>query len=377
MSERLVRPNNMLSPEREALFNEVETKLQFPIEVYRLGDRFAGLPRELAPIVILDVTKGRGCHYGVRNVFVPTIHDLEGTKIVRKIVSPETAILVESSSGNGWIAFSDAADALGYEHVVVMPDGLPEPRYKHPLGRDVEIIRTPKEKYVEGMPEALENLMKENRHRVRRGEMIYASPDHSVARADITVQTMSEIGHQFLEKLRQVDQPLRIVLSMGNGASICAVGGYLKDQVGAKVVATESPAYGGGYDRFAKNKGLPSYRELFGIDPGHPELMAHFSAYGTNAPFGKELVLQIRAMDRVLNDYVLVEDDSVLRAFRQLRPGTDYLRNASDLPNRSRVPSILYDTYGNSTLANIVAASRYIDRGELVVAMAYDGRQNY
>lgn len=369
-----------LTPEREIVFQKTEKDLRYPIDFYRLGDRFEGLGDEIAKVTMLDVTKIPGCHYGAKNVFVPIIHHLESARNQGQMtVSPKTAILVEASTGNGWVAFSDAASALGYGHIVIMPDGLPEARYRHPQGRKVEIIRTPKEEYAEGMPKQLEALMKQNKKRVRNGEKIYASPNHAVNGADITIEAMSDLGRQLLAKLPDLREPLRVVISMGNGASLCAVGECVKKHSGgAKVVATESFAYGGGYDWFAAEKGFPQYRELFAIDPGHPTLMAKFSTFGTNAPIGVELPLQTRAIEGgLIDDYILFTDAKVLQAYEELGTGDKSLKNALDLPNYSTLPSVLYETYGNSTLANIAVASRFTKKGERVVAVAYDSRKNY
>lgn len=373
----------ILSPERERLFLEAEKELHFAAQVYRLGERFEGFVPELAEITMLDVTNIPGCHYGLKNVFIPLIRNLErernSARESRVVVSPQKAILIEPSMGNGWIAFSDAAEMLGYEHMVVMPDGLPEPRYHHPQGRKVEIIKTPKEEYAEGLPKQLQALMDQNKQRLVEGKKIYVSPNHAAGKVDITVEAMSELGRQLIANLGELHEPLRVVVSMGNGASLCAVGGYVKKHSNnAKVVATESFAYGGGYDRYAQGKGLMSYKELFGTDPGHPDLMAKFSAFGTNAPIGIELPLQTRAFSSdLIDDYVLFTDDKVLQAYEGLKPKDDHGIHALHLPNYSTLPRILFETYGNSTLANIAVASRFTGRGDRVVAIAYDGRKNY
>src|SRR3989344_4645998 len=186
MRERQSRENHTLSAEREKLFRIAEEKLHFPVQVYRLGDRFEGLSPEVAGVTMLDVTKIPGCHYGAKNIFVPIIRHLESTRKLdgksRIVVSPEKTILVEPSTGNGWVAFSDASEMLGYEHMVVMPDGLPDARYNHPLGREVEMIRTPKEEYVEGLPRKLNELMNQNRQRIREGKKIFVTPNQAAGK---------------------------------------------------------------------------------------------------------------------------------------------------------------------------------------------------
>lgn len=380
MTERLHTERRPLLPEREELFCAAERELQFPADVYRLEERNEALPQELKAVTMLDVTKGPGAHYGAKNVFVPIIHFLESTSDrLRNQISPKTTIFLDGSTGNGFVAGKNAADKLGYEFVAVMPDGLPESRYVHPDGRKVEIIKTHKGEYAQGMPKQIQALVDQNRQRIREGKKIYVPLNHAGAMGDITVEAMSELGRQLLAHLGDFDEPVRVVVSMGNGASLCAVGEYVKTHSNnAKVVATESFAYGGGYDRFAQRRGLPSYKELFGIDPGHSDLMAQFSAFGTNAPIGIEMPLQTRAINSdLIDEYVLFTDDQILQAYRQLHPKEDQVNNVLQLPNYSTLPRTLYETYGNSTLANISVASRFTNNGEHVVAMAYDSRKNY
>ncbi len=380
---RLFTEKRILSPAREQLFRQAENELHFSIQVYRLGDRFRDLPYELASISMLDATHVPGCHYGVRNVFVPIIKNLEETVTIvngqSAVVSPETAILVEPSTGNGWVAFSDAAERLGYEHFVVMPDGLPEARYKHPSGRPIELWRTPAEEYALGMPKALMSLIRKNKQRYAEGKKIYVTPNHPVGAADITVTAMSDLGRQLLDNISASNDSLRVVVSMGNGASLCSLGEFVKaHKPYAKITATESFAFGGGYDRFAHAKGLQRYEDLFGVKPGNSALMAAFTTYGTNAPIGIELPLQTRAINGgTIDDYVLFSDDKVLQAYAKLRPDGKHLINAISLANYSKLPYKLFATYGNSTLANIIVASQFVRIGEHTVAMAYDGRENY
>lgn len=375
---------NQLSPERERLFTEVEKELNYPAQVYQLGDRFKGLSRELTSIYLLDVTHIPGCHYGANNVFVPIIRRLEEEGITvgkhkQVTVSPENSILVEPSTGNGWVAFSDAAERLGYEHFVVMPDGLPAPRYKHPEGRKVYIEKTPMEDYALGMPRTLRSLMTRNKDRLKEGKKIFVTPNHAVKGADITVKAMSELGRQLLADLGNPQEPLRVVISMGNGSSLCAIGEYVKGHnQGAQIIAAESFAYGGGFDWFAESFTGLRYRKLFGINPGHPDLMDKFSAYGTNAPIGIEMPLQTRAIEGgLIDDYELFTDDRVLEAFQKLELYQPHTLAALELPNMSKLPKVLFEKYGNSTLGNIAVAREFADGDERVVAMAYDGRENY
>lgn len=371
----------IISQERQLLFDKAERELHFTADIYPLGSRFENLSNNLARIWMLDVTGVPGCHYGLKNIFVPIIKNLEteGIEISEKQVSinPGTTILVEPTTGNGGFAFSDAAEMLGYQHVLIMPDGLPQARYKHPKGRPVEIIKTPAEDYSLGMPRKLKELIKQNPERLARGEKIYVTPNHPVSAAEITIKAMSELGIQLLNQVG--NQPLITVVSMGNGASLCALGEYVKQHApGSLVIATESFVFGDGYDKFAQIKGLLRYKELYGIEPANRTLMKTFEDYGSNAPIGIELPLQTRAMSSDLIDlYVLTTNTKALETLRSLMPKIENFDNAGKLPNRSNLPQALIDRFGNTTLGNIATASQLTNQSKLVVAMAYDGRENY
>jgi hypothetical protein len=377
MKEILNREVRKISPERKSLFEKAEKELQYPVEIYRLGDRFEGLPPKLAQITMLDVTKIPGCHYGAKNVFVPIIKHLE-----ERGASPEATILIEPSTGNGWVAFSDAAEILGYEHMVIMPDGLPEARYEHPQGRKVTIVKTPKEEYASGMPKMLRKLIFQNKERSLSGQKIYVSPDHSVGNGEITIKTMSDIGRKLIDNIGK-SEPLAVVVSMGNGSSVCSISEYMKNnKIDALVFTTEDFAYGAGFDSFAKFKGGHyTYEELFGINPGTKELMDKFTTYGTNAPIGITMPLQERAIKgRLIDSYRLFTDNTVLEAYMKLNPRERNLENALNtllMPNRDKLPQVLFENYGNSTLGNIAVAGLLTGIGRRVVAVAYDSRKNY
>jgi len=365
-----------ISEEREALFQKAVEELQHRIQVYHLNDRF-DLPPEYEGILAIDASKVPGCHYSVDNVFARIIRRLEeqGVKIGDKYiqVTPENTILFESSSGNAWVAFVNAARKLGYECRVIMPDGLPEPRYQHPDGSKIDIIRTPKEEYVLGMPKKMKELVIQNRQRLAEGKKIFVSPNHSIYGADITVKAMGTMIDQLVEEYDGLVD--KLFVSMGNGASACGLGESVKAKFPtAKVYVTESFAYGGGWDKFAKRKGLPSYLELYGIEPG--SLMAHFKEIGTNAPIGIELPLQERAL-KIIDEYVLITNQDVLNAFKQTHPSLEKLERVHKLPKWDNAPAILYLNYGNSSLGNIMAAVHNLKPGETCAVTIYDGRSNY
>jgi hypothetical protein len=161
-----------LSAERLRLFEEADRELRGDIDVYNLGQRFKEfhhLPSSYNQIYCIDFREP-GCHYGARNVFVEIIRQLEenGIKVGDETleVNPHTTKFVETSTGNAAEAFLMATNKLGYtETIVVMPDGLPEARYKNLEKYGAEIVRTKKELYVRGLPLELKKYIKKNKER--------------------------------------------------------------------------------------------------------------------------------------------------------------------------------------------------------------------
>lgn len=253
-------------------------------------------------------------------------------------------------------------------------------RYRHPSGRFVEIIKTPKELYAKGMPIQLKSMLDSNRDRIKNGKKIYVSPNHAVAAGDITVATMAELGEQ-LVNLLQPKRPLTVVASMRNRASLCALGEYVKNTTPqAQIIATESFAYGGGYDWFARQHGWRIYRDIYGFKPGDPTVLAGFKTWGTNVPIGVDLPLQARAIEgSLLNAYSLFVDNDVLEAHARIPVLLSMIEGIAPqlLPNYSNLPACLTETFGNSTLANIAVAERAQAPRRITVAMAYDARDNY
>jgi len=372
-----------IDDERQQLFDKLDGELKGNAEFYFLDERF---PEEEFPeIICIDVSQVEGCHYGHNNVFVPLIERLEkqGISIDGEVhqVTPDKAILIEPSTGNGFIAFTKAAHLLGYETKVIMPDGMPEARYRGGENYAAEIIRTPAEKYARGMPERIEELIAQNRQRLKSGEKIFASPNHCIGESgDITVARMGLM-------VKQLDRWMganysgvigSLSVSVGNGSSLCGLGEAIKRlNPQTQVHATESFACGLYYNEFARNNGLDSYLKLYGIEPAADILMKHFTEYGTNAPIGIKFPLQKRGLN-IVDNVILCANHELLDAFNNgFNPSMKHFNQASRLPRWDKLPQRLHDHYGNSSLMNIAAAISVAEEDAAGIAMIYDGRDKY
>ena len=369
-----------LSPPREAQYREFTNEPPAHIPIDRLGVLVENVPYPFSEVVGIDMSGIDGCHYGVKNIF-PSIfyrYETQGLRVGEGIFypTPDKAIAGGTTTTNAGTAMVIAAERFGYEPLMVIPDNLPRARYRFMEDHNVHLIKT--RNYAKEMPDAVKALIAQNPERLARGEKVYMFEDHSVRNADITVEVMSKtIGSQVVKALGHLEG-LALVVAMGNGSSIQAIGQEVRMHIPeSKVVAAESIAYGGGYNMFAAKNHLPTYRDLLGIDPGHPELMKVFRAYGSNAPIHVKLPLQQKSIDEVVTDYALYLYDEVLAAYQKLGMGNAYSIFVESLPNYDRLPKSLYERYGNTSLANILIASQYVEQGLPAAAVLYDSRINY
>ncbi len=381
---------------REAEFARAKESLGYQdARVYRLDEQLNGLPRELPDVVVLE--PGKNGHYGP--VFAHIIEDLENNQRKIKVdgvsipipITSNTVTLVETSTGNAKDAFVRAADYLGYECVVVMPSGLPEARYRLPeqdyLQGQPEVIRADSGDYALGMTTKLRELLATNPERVARGDKPYYCLNHAVSAADTTVRAMSKLGEVMAQKIHEkYNKPLGdLVVTMGNGASVCALGLLAKEVYpDLRITAIEALASGWIYDLFAQRHGLESYWEKYGMKPG--SLMPAYTAYGSTAPMKEVLPLQIRAIDEFVHDFELITDRLTNQAYKEMSPQPSDGQRAliANLPDTSTLPPELHKFYGNTALMGFVEADKILRRNKmrggerkLVGTVAYDLRDKY
>jgi cysteine synthase len=374
-----------LSEERLRLFEEAGRELRGEIDVYNLGQSFKEfhhLSSSYNQVYCIDFRRTRGCHYGASNVFVEIIRQLEenGVKVGNEIheVNPDTTRFVETSTGNAAEAFVMATNKLGYTGtIVIMPDGLPEARYKNLEKYGAEVVRTKKELYVRGLPLELKKYIKKNKER-KPGEKLSVISNHSVGAIEITFSRMkTAIVEQFPKKYDGPSNPNTLTVTFGNGASINALSEALKAMYSnLKVVGTADFAYGGGYNIFAQQKGLPLYEELYGILNG--ALSSDFSMIGSDFFMGIELPFQKRAFEKkLIDEFVLCTNKTILEAFRKTNPTSEQWKNAKRLPQWDTASPALIRSFGNTSLANIMTAAQNLRPGEIALATVYDDARLY
>jgi hypothetical protein len=185
------------------------------------------------------------------------------------------------------------------------------------------------------------------------------------------------IVEQFPKKYDGPSDPNTLTVTFGNGASINALAEGLKTiYPNLKVVGTADFAYGGGYNIFAQQKGLPLYEELYGILNG--ALLSYFTQIGSDFPIGVELPFQKRAFEKkLIDEFVLCTNKTILQAFRKTNPTSEQWKNALKLPRWDAASPTLIRSFGNTSLANIMTAAQNLRPGEINLATVYDDARLY
>lgn len=376
-----------LTPERQQLFDIVEAATISSPRIYELNRLH--LPKN-NHIIVLDFSHQPGCHY--RGVFVKLIKHLEenGIKIDGEtyLVTPETAILAEASTGNAYEDFAIAANLLGYKDKVkvVMPDGLPEARYSPAKKYGVKIIKTPAQNYAIGMRDGLVRMLKTNSDRVSKGKLFSASPNHSGKdTGEITTTHMGKMIDQLVEVYDEVID--FAVFGLGNGSSITGPGRRLIEESASDIYAVEPFATGLAYDMWRPGE----YKETFDIEPANKDLLKNFRIYGLNAPVckdtsqqGKILPLQTKAIKEVVDRIILVNDAEVNSRFKKLKPSSMAKRNADGLVMWDKTQERLINegyNFGRSSAACIGAALQEFSLKNLrytnALCIVYDDTSKY
>ncbi len=368
-----------MNEDRRALFEKIKTELVSKPKVYSLQlDVFEATNT----VYVIDVSQQPGAHY--RGIFVHLIErlELQGLRKDHMIlpVNPDTTILVEPTTGNGGEDFILAATKAGYEAWVVMPDGLPESRYRPMTALGGRVVRTPAKEYAEGMRQGLVRLLSENEVRLARRKKIFASPNHCAPEA--SASTTKLMGKLIDSAHQKINAPVDfLVLAMGNGSSVYGPGKQAKTiWPETKVLAVESLASGLAFEKMYPG----TYKDRFGIDPAHARLLEQFKLYGTNAPLGVRLPAQERAIqERVVDELVLVSDDNVCAAYNKLpKVSTENRRAVSQLVRWDETQKILVAKnypFGNSSAACIGVALRELKgkQGKTALCMVYDRLDKY
>lgn len=367
-----------ISQERLEFFAAAKKEMESDPKIYSLVDVVKDPTNH---IYVIDHSAQEGCHY--RGIFIRLIEILENEGLKKESgilpIRPDTAILVETTTGNAGIDFFAAATKAGYEAAVIIPDGLPSSRYR-PLERFGQtIIKTPPEGYALNMPDALTKLLRQNKERLRRGEKMYVSPNHSMGRmAQVTTLTMATMIDRFTDTIdEQIDLA---IFGMGNGSSVYGPAKRLREfSPSTQIVAVESIASGGAYEIMHPGK----YEELFGLRPGDPRLMAHYKLFGLNAPISVEMPSKTQAItERIVDEIELVTDNGMNRTMEKIDTVLpDHRQNFLQLPNWELTKKVVESRYkfGNSSMANISVALQFLEnkKNTNVLCIVYDGQEKY
>lgn len=238
-------------------------------------------------------------------VFLRLIGDLERDEGV----SPDTHILVETTTGNAGTAVAYLAQKLGYSVVIFMPEDMPNARIEDvrshlPAGSELRL--TPKGQYVKGVVSALRDFLIQHKNSGYRGKKVYPV-NHSRREA-----STAAIEDCVLHLLRDIPNPVSIdtaVVALGNGTTATGIAHAVrKINANARIVGVEpieAPWF------YVHKYGEDRFRETYSSTPGpHPHQLIGTGGWGVRFPN-----LDLSLLDEV----VLVTEDEWMGQLTALR----------------------------------------------------------
>lgn len=225
--------------------------------------------------------------------YVPVFLDLIQHHEESGRISPETTVLIETSTGNAGAASAYVAGKLGYELVLFMPEDMPRARIADAesyLPNKEELILTPSGKYVEGMIRSFKRFLVQHRNGYK-GKKIFPL-DHS--RSQLAVETFTAIADRLLEQVSgRIDYG---VLALGNGTTTTGFSRALKKRNnGTRIIGVEpfeAPCI------YEKKHGRSKFRERYHCDLRYrPHQLIGTGAWGVHFPnYDLSLIDEVEAI---------------------------------------------------------------------------------
>lgn len=239
---------------------------------------FARLRERVAQhLVLLEVTSPRLAARGHRSWvwdatrlptgshYVPVFLDILENMESRGEISPQTHILVETTTGNAGAAAAYLARELGYSIIVFMPEDMPRARIEDVrsyLSDGSELRLTPAGRYVEGMVTAFREFLVI--HREGYGGRRLLAVNHS-RRPESTGAITREVQTLLNRQLPDGVVIDTAVVALGNGTTATGVGRAIKrHNPQATVVGIEpleSPWF------YTRKYGSELFRKVYGAEP--------------------------------------------------------------------------------------------------------------
>lgn len=269
--------------------------------------------------------------------------------------------VLETTSGSAGVSFAAIGTALGYECLVMIPEGGEKAREYAIVEAGGILIPTPKEDYVKAFKREVVKFLAKRRREGRPVVYLNHSMGPNETENEVTTGALAEIGEELLRDLLTLDY---FFAAVGNGSSILGPGRVLKGR--SRIVTFEPFQSGVAFEILYPGE----YERMYRITPGR--LSRHrlpgMSYQGIDFPHIRIAFTEEKFVERTW----LVSDSRTDEEYRE-RTGLSLTR---DLPHWD---SIELPDFGRSTRAGVAVALELAKEVEnkTIVLLAYDKADRY
>jgi len=315
-----------------------------------------------------------GSHYD--RVYVSLLEDLEK----KGEIAPDKVRLIETTSGNAGTSFAATAKLLGYTASVIIPENVSDTRINSIECHGANVIKTPKEKFIQGVQRKLKEILIESRKSLKPNELPFYCPDHS--RQKTSIDAISVMAQEVLD---QTSMQFDIfVAAIGNGLSILGPSKILKYN-GLKIIGWDPLQAPRGFEMKFPGR----YKELFGIDPGSLGLhkILGTGVLGVKFPFLDEVIFGSPNGEPIIDDIMIAADEEAIHKLsvliNQNKIKANILPKALNLPNITQAHFQLvgteYKSVGYSSAGSFATALKLCEshKDKKLLIIFYDSLANY
>ena len=199
-------------------------------------------------------------------------------------ISPETHVLVETTTGNAGAAVAWLAKRLNYGVIIFIPEDMPAARIADvrqylPENGIAEIRLTPKRRYVEGMVEIFREFLSTHRAGYRGKQL--AILNHS--RREESIGAIDDVVTSLLARIKSSIHFDTAVVALGNGTTATGIGRALRRLNPSTRIVGVEPAEAPWI--FVQKYGDQAFTERFGPLPfEHHHEMIGTGGWGVRFP---------------------------------------------------------------------------------------------
>jgi cysteine synthase len=146
------------------------------------------------------------------------------------IITPGLSKIIEVTSGSSGISLSMAAQILGYDLTMIIPETLPKGRVQPMLEAGTKIIKAPG--YIDACIVVLQQMLKDNPE--------YFAANHSDEKSNLVTHVFSRIAIEYQDECGNPDYA---ILGLGNGSTTESIAKVFRSRRPEPVIYAYRPSF--------------------------------------------------------------------------------------------------------------------------------------